>query len=82
MGGYLLRILIAKNGATIPPRKRYGSFLRLIINLIAWILFKFAFVLFLEIQLDALMGSLNRKGERELSLDMQLEKFYDRIWSV
>lgn len=36
----------------------------------------------LEIQLDALMGSLNRKGERELSLYTQLEIFYDRIWSV
>ncbi|CAN7113922.1 unnamed protein product [Brassica rapa subsp. narinosa] len=35
-----------------------------------------------EIQLDALMGSLNRKGERELSLHMQLEKFYDRICST
>ncbi|WZZ37975.1 hypothetical protein YC2023_034234 [Brassica napus] len=57
MGGYLLRILIAKNGAIIPPRKRYH-------------------------QLDALMRSLNRKGERELSLHMQLEKFYDRICST
>ncbi|KAJ0266073.1 Uncharacterized protein HA466_0001320 [Hirschfeldia incana] len=33
-------------------------------------------------ELDALMGSLNRKGERELSLHMQLEKFYDRICST
>ncbi|KAL1191259.1 hypothetical protein V5N11_001493 [Cardamine amara subsp. amara] len=33
-------------------------------------------------KLDALMGSLNRKGERELSLHMQLEKFYDRIWEI
>ncbi|CAN7068970.1 unnamed protein product [Brassica rapa subsp. trilocularis] len=33
-------------------------------------------------ELDALMGSLNRKGERELSLHTQLEKFYDRICST
>ncbi|EOA20042.1 hypothetical protein CARUB_v10000316mg [Capsella rubella] len=33
-------------------------------------------------ELDALMGSLNRKGERELSLHIQLEKFYDRICST
>ncbi|KAJ4908630.1 DDT domain-containing protein [Raphanus sativus] len=33
-------------------------------------------------ELDALMGSLNRKGERELSLHMQLEKVYDRICST
>lgn len=38
--------------------------------------------MFLNFQLDALMGSLNRKGERELSLHTQLETFYDRIWSV
>ncbi|VYS66291.1 unnamed protein product [Arabidopsis thaliana] len=33
-------------------------------------------------ELDALMGSLNRKGERELSLYTQLEIFYDRICST
>ncbi|CAE6091931.1 unnamed protein product [Arabidopsis arenosa] len=33
-------------------------------------------------ELDALMGSLNRKGERELSLHTQLETFYDRICST
>ncbi|VVB13750.1 unnamed protein product [Arabis nemorensis] len=33
-------------------------------------------------ELDALMGSLNRKGERELSLHIQLENFYDRICST
>ncbi|KAF8081690.1 hypothetical protein N665_0870s0012 [Sinapis alba] len=33
-------------------------------------------------ELDALMRSLNRKGERELSLHMQLEKYYDRICST
>ncbi|KAG7608588.1 WHIM2 domain [Arabidopsis suecica] len=33
-------------------------------------------------ELDALMGSLNRKGERELSLHTQLEIFYDRICST
>ncbi|CAN8236932.1 unnamed protein product [Cochlearia groenlandica] len=33
-------------------------------------------------ELDALMGSLNRKGERELSLHIQLEKLYDRICST
>ena len=30
-------------------------------------------------QLDALMGSLNCKGERERTLKQQLEKFYSRI---
>ncbi|CAN0865094.1 DDT domain-containing protein DDB_G0282237 [Linum grandiflorum] len=30
-------------------------------------------------ELDALMGSLNRKGEREMALHMQLEKWHDRI---
>ena len=82
MGGYLLRILIAKNGAIIPPRKRYHHqaswFNSLFNHLIAYIYSN----LFLDFQLDALMGSLNRKGERELSLHTQLEKFYDRIWSV
>ena len=33
-------------------------------------------------QLDALMGSLNIKGEREWALRKQLEKFYGKIWSV
>ncbi|CAD5331190.1 unnamed protein product [Arabidopsis thaliana] len=33
-------------------------------------------------ELDALMGSLNRKGEKELSLHTQLEIFYDRICST
>ncbi|KAI3435422.1 uncharacterized protein J3R85_006019 [Psidium guajava] len=32
-------------------------------------------------ELDALMGSLNRKGERERSLQTQLEKFYGKICS-
>uniref|UniRef100_A0A5B7BGS0 DDT domain-containing protein n=1 Tax=Davidia involucrata TaxID=16924 RepID=A0A5B7BGS0_DAVIN len=30
-------------------------------------------------ELDALVGSLNQKGERERALKRQLEKFYDRI---
>lgn len=33
-------------------------------------------------QLDALMGSLNCKGEREKALQKQLQKFYSRMWWV
>lgn len=32
------------------------------------------------LQLDAFMGSLNCKGERERALSKQLEKSYSRIW--
>lgn len=33
-------------------------------------------------QLDALIGSMNTKGERERALKKQLEKFYNKIWSA
>lgn len=33
-------------------------------------------------QLDALKGSLNRKGVRERALQNQLEKSYNKIWLV
>ncbi|THF96451.1 hypothetical protein TEA_020638 [Camellia sinensis var. sinensis] len=33
-------------------------------------------------ELDAFMGSLNRKGERERALKKQLDKYYDRICSA
>lgn len=33
-------------------------------------------------QLDALIGSMNTKGVRERALKKQLQKFYNKIWSV
>lgn len=34
---------------------------------------------YVNLQLDALMGSLNLKGERERALKKQLDKYYPKI---
>lgn len=77
----LLRAQTIKLGVIIVRKKRYDVYI-VFLQVLMWISFSFFKLTLCWEQLDALMGSLNSKGEREKALLKQLEKFYSRIWLV